>query len=252
MTQRIVSSYLYVDHDVDGETWKRANLQISFGPPRHDHELNTGRPNRKTSLANLQYRSDSRVMKTRIDDVRSKFVDVQRNNRVQTILGEITGQDWSAQTFLVQSMHFPGTPFHVLVQTAFEVSTMSSQLVNAMNEQLLQSIEEQIYANGRYEWISVRLVLTFEKCRYPFVLQDDLIALTRQKLMNVLASGSYPPFVDQQWNAIDRMLCRAIRQRGPDVTEDEIRGVIEIATEHLWSPAMQWVSENIDNLREEL
>ena len=109
--------------------------------------------------------------------------------------------------------------------------------------EILEKFEIQIAQAAIVDSASARIVKTIRRERYPFKITPELEHLTLQKLKEVLARGNYGELVPQQWNIINRMLDESMRSRGEGVTLDEVEGIMEMATVHLWSPAMTMVSQ---------
>jgi len=116
-------------------------------------------------------------------------------------------------------------------------------VADMMTTEILEKFEIRIAQAAIVDSASARIVKTIQRERYPFKITPELEHLTLQKLKDVLARGNYGELVPQQWNIINRMLDKSMRSRGEGVTHDEVEGIMEMATEHLWSPAMTMASQ---------
>ena len=77
---------------------------------------------------------------------------------------------------------------------------------------------------------------------------NDMYALVRQ----VFPQELLDTFAPQQETLVDNAIDRVLRKHGPDaLTLDRLEAIKELATQHLWSPALTAASKSLPPLETE-
>ena len=121
--------------------------------------------------------------------------------------------------FQVGTMRYPGVPVHPYV--GIRVTTAQ---VEKLTELALKEVEEKSRA------LSVYLDHNFHVPRIRFDVTPELWQLNVVRL---------PEMLHKQTGFAHSLLLKALQSSGPCVTDEQIQGIVELATEHLWPCALE-------------
>ena len=141
---------------------------------------------------------------------------VVSHSQVAKVLGDL---DIGLPEFEIRSRRFPGVAAHPHVGI-----TVTPEQSDKLTVDVLELIETQAGA------LSVNLYHSFYVPKVRFEITPELWEQGIQRL---------PPMLHRQAGFAHSILRKALLVRGPYVTDAEISGIVELATEHLWPAIME-------------